>query len=111
MRYILVIGALVGMTACGGGGRSSGVPSATGEISHACQSAGRSAASPELCGCVQSVANQTLNGRDQSRAAEFFSDPQLAQDTRQSDNPNSEAFWLRYKSFTELASQICVPVA
>ena len=110
MRYILVTAALVGMVSCGGG-RSSGVPSATGEISNACQSAGRSAASPALCGCVQSVANQTLNGRDQSRAAEFFSDPQLAQDTRQSDNASSEAFWDRYKSFTELASQICVPAA
>ena len=112
MRYLVLIGALVSLAACGGGGnRPSGVPNASGPISQACMAADRKAASPALCGCVQGVANQTLSGRDQSRAVAFFSDPQLAQDTRQSDNPNSEAFWKRYKGFTEMASQVCVPVA
>ena len=71
--------------------------------------AGRSNASPALCSCIQQVANQSLSGADQSRAAAFFADPQLAQDTRQSDRSSDEVFWLRYKSFTELATQICQP--
>lgn len=108
MRYIFLVGALVSLASCGGGGGRN-LPSATGEISQACVAANRTAATSELCSCVQSVANQTLSGRDQSRAAAFFSDPQLAQDTRQSDNASSEAFWLRYKGFTELATQVCLP--
>ncbi|KJZ19604.1 hypothetical protein [Loktanella sp. S4079] len=110
MRYLIFIGILMGLSSCGGG-RPSGVPNAQGPISSACMAADRSAASPALCGCVQGVANQTLSGRDQSRAAKFFEEPQLAQDTRQSDNPSSEAFWKRYKGFSELATQVCVPVA
>ena len=104
MRLFWIFGAAA-VAACGGGS-----PSVTGEISQACLEGGRSAASPALCSCIQQVANQSLSGRDQSRAAVFFDDPQLAQDTRQSDNNRDEAFWLRYKSFTELSTQICQPI-
>jgi hypothetical protein len=100
MRFFLMIGAVASIAACGGG-------RVTGDMSEACVAADRRAASPELCSCVQQVANQTLSGSDQSRAAVFFENPQLAQDTRQSDNRRDEAFWLRYKSFSELARQIC----
>lgn len=103
MRFFLMMGALASMAACGGG-------QATGDISEACVAADRRAASPELCSCVQQVANQTLSGSDQARAAVFFTDPQQAQDTRQSDRSSDEAFWLRYKSFSELAGQICQPL-
>ncbi|MFT6076309.1 MAG: hypothetical protein ACJAZ1_003241, partial [Yoonia sp.] len=44
------------------------------------------------------------------RAAVFFSEPQLAQDTRQSDRSNDERFWLRYRAFSDLAAQICQPI-
>ncbi|ART99826.1 arginine transporter [Yoonia vestfoldensis] len=104
MRIFLVIGAVATLAACGGGRVS-------GDISAACNSAGRVAASPQLCSCVQQVANQSLSGRDQARAATFFADPERAQDTRQSDNRNDEAFWRRYRAFADLATQVCRPVA
>ncbi|MBQ2260600.1 MAG: arginine transporter [Loktanella sp.] len=104
MRIFLVLGAVATLAACGGG-------RVTGDVSNACMSAGRVAASPQLCSCVQQVANQSLSSRDQARAATFFADPQRAQDTRQSDNPNDAAFWRRYRAFTDLATQVCRPVA
>lgn len=105
MRYFLMAGALASVAACGGGSRG-----ATGDVSQACLEADRRAASPALCSCVQQVANQSLSGGDQARAAVFFSDPQLAQDTRQSDRASDERFWTRYRAFTDLASEICLPV-
>ncbi|MBQ1204160.1 MAG: arginine transporter [Loktanella sp.] len=104
MRILLVMGAVATLAACGGSRVS-------GDISNACMSGGRSAASPQLCSCVQQVANQSLSRADQSRAASFFSDPQHAQDTRQSGNPNDAAFWRRYRAFTDLATQVCAPVS
>lgn len=105
MRYFLLIGALASIAACGGGSRG-----ATGEISQACIEADRRAANPALCSCVQQVANQTLSSSDRTRAATFFADPQLAQDTRRSDRSSDERFWDRYRAFTDLASEICQPV-
>ena len=104
MRYFLLAGALASMAACGGGGRV-----VSGDISEACIAADRRAASPALCSCIQQVANQSLSGSDQARAATFFADPQLAQDTRQSDRASDERFWDRYRAFTDLAEQICLP--
>ncbi|MBR2657051.1 arginine transporter [Yoonia sp.] len=103
MRIFLVMGAVATLAACGGG-------RVTGDVSKACMSAGRTAASPQLCSCVQQVANQSLSNRDQARAAAFFADPQRAQDTRQSSNPNDREFWGRYRAFTDLATQVCRPV-
>ena len=105
MRYFLMIGALASVAACGGGNRG-----ATGDISQACLQADRRAASPALCSCVQQVANQSLSGGEQARAAAFFADPQLAQDTRQSDRFSDERFWDRYRAFTDLVSEICRPI-
>lgn len=87
------------LAACGTGGG--------GTVGGACLAADRSAASPALCGCIQRVADATLSGADQRRAATFFEDPQLAQDTRQSDNPGLEAFWLRYRAFSDAAERSC----
>jgi len=78
-----------------------------GELAKACIDADRSAASPRLCSCVQQVANQSLSNSDQALAVKFFADPQLAQDTRQSDNRSSEAFWQRYRAFANAARRQC----
>ncbi len=104
MRSLLILGAFASVAACCGGGVS-------GTIGEACIDADRRNATPALCSCVQQVADRNLSGRDQSRAAAFFENPQLAQDTRQSDRRGDEAFWDRYKLFTEQARQICQPVA
>lgn len=103
---------LTGALASCGGGRSvsRGLPTgafATGPVYEACMRAGRKAASTAKCGCVQASANGVLSSSDQSRAARFFKDPHEAQETRQSDNPLHEAFWLRYKSFAARAEQSC----
>ena len=105
MRYLLMVGALASVAACGGGGPRG----ATGEISQACIAADRRAASPALCSCVQQVANQSLSSAERTRAATFFTNPQLAQDTRQSDRWRDEQFWDRYRAFTDLASTVCQP--
>ena len=111
---------IVTLAACGSGrsGNSGGFTSAragihnsslfaSGPISQACLRGGRDQASRARCGCVQAVANQHLSASDQRRGAAFFNDPQLAQDTRQSDNPSSERFWLRWKEFGTNAGQLC----
>jgi hypothetical protein len=78
-----------------------------GPIDRACMASDRRARSPQLCACIQRVANQTLSRADQRMAARFFSDPQRAQDVRQSDNPNHEIFWRKYRAFGETAAATC----
>jgi hypothetical protein len=79
----------------------------SGDIGKACMDAGRAAANPALCSCIQQVANQSLSRADQRRAAEFFADPQKAQDTRTANAAATEAFWLRYRAFSDRASASC----
>ncbi|MEO0487811.1 MAG: arginine transporter [Pseudomonadota bacterium] len=111
MRACFVICLLTALAACGSRDRGpSGITYASGPVSDACEAGGRDKASRPLCQCVQGVANRTLTARDQTRAAAFFADPQLAQDTRQSDNPLAEAFWRRYRVFTDAAEEICAAV-
>jgi hypothetical protein len=76
-------------------------------IENACRTSGRSAASRSLCSCIQTVANVKLKRTDQRKAAKFFNDPHLAQETRQSSNSSKEAFWLRYKAFSAAAERSC----
>ena len=107
--------AAFGLMACGGGSSYSSaravstaaIPFATGPIYSACQQAGRKQASRARCGCVQAVANQSLNASDQRRGAGFFSDPQQAQDVRQSDRDLDERFWRRWKDYSESATRQC----
>lgn len=94
---ILLLTSLILLTACG----------PRGAIRSACMDAGRKAASPALCACVQGAANATLSRRDQKRAAVFFDDPERAQDTRQRDDAAAEAFWTRYKRFSTRAARDC----
>ena len=78
-----------------------------GPIDRACMSSDRRARSPQLCGCIQRVANQTLSRNDQRMAAKFFRNPQMAQDIRQSSNHNHEVFWRKYRAFGETAATPC----
>lgn len=82
-------------------------PAAAGPISSACLASGRAQATPQLCGCIQSVADQTLSRADQRAAAKFFRDPHQAQEVRQSTRPRDEAFWLRYRDFGATAEAYC----
>lgn len=79
---------------------------ARGTIERACMSSPRSG-TPGLCSCIQYVADQTLTRRDQKMGAKFFRDPQMAQDTRQSDRPSHEIFWKKWKNFGTAAEAIC----
>lgn len=81
-------------------------PLYAGTIERACNKSPRNA-SRTTCSCIQQVADVQLSRGDQKQAAKFFSDPQLAQDTRQSDNPSKERFWLRYKAFGLNAAEQC----
>lgn len=92
--------------------KSSNAPSssalfASGPIATACRKADRKQASRSRCGCVQAVANRSLNAREQSRGASFFNDPQKSQDLRQSDNPANERLWLKWKAFGAEAARVC----
>ena len=98
MRYVIAVLSVFALTSCGGGGAR-----VSGPISKACMDAGRSAANPQSCSCIQVAANQTLSSSDQVRAAKFFADPQQAQDTRESGN----SFWKRYRAFASTAEAMC----
>ena len=86
---------------------SSPAPVLSGVIDRACRKADRTAASPQLCSCIQKVANVSLNFVERRKVAKWFDDPHRAQVTRQSDKRNDEALWLRYKAFGELAENRC----
>lgn len=60
-----------------------------------------------VCSCIQQVADMTLRGADQRRAAKFFSDPDKAQDTFLSQRASDDAFWERYKAFGAQAEAYC----
>ncbi|MCV2893509.1 arginine transporter [Lentibacter sp. XHP0401] len=115
MTKFFALASLVFLVACGGGGyksadryaRVSAPSTASGPISRACMASDRKARSSQLCGCIQAVANMSLSSRDQSLAASFYRDPQKAQDIRQSDNPNNERFWKKYREYADTSEQIC----
>ncbi|WP_375281448.1 arginine transporter [Pseudooctadecabacter sp.] len=105
MRAIVLLTCMVALAACGG--RSGSTRGATGEISRACLAADRSAASVQLCTCVQGVANAELSARDRSRVASFFDDPEVAHATKISDTRANDAFWDRYRSFISASRRQC----
>ena len=78
-----------------------------GPIDSACVRSDRGARNAALCGCVQQVANMTLSNADQRRAATFFRDPHKAQVVRMSKTGADNAFWARYKRFTDTAQSYC----
>lgn len=77
-----------------------------GPVDSACMRADRKAA-PGVCNCIQRVADQTLNRSDQRRAAEFFRNPDEAQEVRMSPTQADNDFWARYKSFVATAESYC----
>ncbi len=78
-----------------------------GVIDRACRKADRTAASPQLCSCIQKVANSSLNLVERRKVAKWFSDPNRAQQVRQSDKSRDEALWKRYKAFGVRAEKTC----
>lgn len=100
-RTIGLIG-LLALASCGGGG--AGV---SGTVGAACIESDRNAATPQLCSCIQSVADATLSNSDQRRVATFFADPELAQEIRASDTSAADAFWDRYLVFIDAAQATC----
>lgn len=80
---------------------------AAGPIERACLSSDRDAANRSLCGCIQQVADMTLQGGDQRRAASFFKDPEKAHATWISQSASDDAFWDRYKNFGATAEAYC----
>ncbi|MFZ5749948.1 MAG: hypothetical protein ACOY5U_02660 [Pseudomonadota bacterium] len=82
-------------------------PALAGPIEAACLRSERSGGNRAICGCIQQVADMTLTGSDQRLAARFFSDPDRAQEIRQSDRRSHEAFWERYRNFGETAEVYC----
>ncbi len=116
MKNIIVVGLVLALSGCGGGGQfnesrggtsSRALPIAHGPISRACLNSDRKARSRQLCGCIQAVADRNLNGLEQRRAVKFYADPHLAQQTRQSDRRLDEKFWKVYKAYSDEAAQRC----
>ncbi|KIT15596.1 hypothetical protein [Jannaschia aquimarina] len=112
-KFLLAIGAVLAVSACGGG-RSNDVTMSTisraysaGPLQNACLASDRRAANRALCGCVQAAANATLSRSEQVRAVRFFEDPHHAQEVRQSDRASDEVYWQRYKQFVSAAERSC----
>ncbi|TDL81841.1 hypothetical protein E2L08_04085 [Palleronia sediminis] len=78
-----------------------------GVIERACLESNRSGTSPQLCGCIQNVADVTLTTRDQRLAAKFFAEPGKSQEIRTSDRRDHEAFWKKYHAFGSNAESYC----
>lgn len=78
-----------------------------GPIESACLKSDRKAASRSLCGCIQQVADMTLSGGEQRKAAKFFRDPDQAQKVRMSKSDRDNEFWAKYKNFGETAGAYC----
>jgi hypothetical protein len=76
-------------------------------IEQACNRSDRKASTRSLCDCIQQVADQTLSGADQRRAAGFFKDPEKAHKTWMSKTRSDDAFWDRYKAFGAQAEAFC----
>lgn len=80
---------------------------AAGPIEGACARSDRAAGNRSLCGCIQQVADFTLNGTDQRRVAGFFKDPEKAQSVKMSKRSADDAFWDRYTAFSAQVEAYC----
>ncbi|MDH2325591.1 hypothetical protein QCN27_01795 [Cereibacter sp. SYSU M97828] len=80
-------------------------PAMAGPIERACLNA--SNGTRAMCSCIQQVADMTLRGGDQRKAASFFADPDAAQEIRISKRDSDSAFWQRYRNFGNTAEAYC----
>lgn len=78
-----------------------------GPVQTACNRSDRDAATRSMCACIGQVADQTLRGADQRRAATFFRDPEKAHKAWMSKRAADDAFWERYKAFGAQAEASC----
>jgi hypothetical protein len=78
-----------------------------GPIERACMRSDRQQASRQVCACIQQVADMTLRGSDQRKAAAFFTNPDRAQKVRMSKSDADNDFWRRYKAFGDQAEAQC----
>lgn len=78
-----------------------------GPVERACLRSDRAGAAGAVCACIQQVADMTLTGSDQRRAASFFKDPEKAQDVFLSQSASDDAFWDRYQNFGRTAEAYC----
>ncbi len=102
MKHLLIITLMTGAL-----GWVAPAPGEAGVIERACRQSNRTAASPQLCRCIQGVANRSLNALERRRVARWFADPHQAQEVRQSDRRGDAELWERYKAFGERAAKIC----
>ncbi len=117
MKNALIVGLVLVLAGCGGSNRHENkgrgtrapvyMPNASGPLKNACLASDRKVRSSQLCGCIQAVANQSLSSSDQSRAAKFYGNPQLAQDARQSSRASDERFWEAYSDYGKRATRTC----
>ena len=82
-------------------------PVFAGPIESACLRSDRKQANRQVCGCIQQVADMTLRGADQRKAASFFKDPDRAHKVKMSKSASDDAFWSRYQAFGEQAEAYC----
>ncbi|WP_298492755.1 hypothetical protein [uncultured Maritimibacter sp.] len=80
--------------------------SAMGIIERACMGA-QKGATAVLCTCIQQVADQVLDPKDQRKGAALFEDPHKSQELRQSPDSDDESFWLRWKEYGAHAERLC----
>lgn len=78
-----------------------------GPVETACLASARASGNQSLCGCVQKVANITLSGSDQRLVAQFFLNPDKAEQVRMQSTASANAFWGRYTQFGAQAQMAC----
>ncbi|SEG18072.1 hypothetical protein SAMN05421751_11422 [Jhaorihella thermophila] len=100
----MVMAILVGSVALAA---MSAAPVSAGVIERACRQSDRSAATPELCRCIQKVANGSLSFRERRKVAKWIKEPHMAQEVRQSDRRGDEILWERYKAFGARVQEVC----
>ncbi|ROU03525.1 arginine transporter [Histidinibacterium lentulum] len=102
MHRLLLVLAVLALASCGGGGSRP-----TGEVGQACMSAGRSAATPRLCSCIDQVAGRTLSRAEQRETARYIRDPEKLQEMKLDDRPRAEEMWRTYDRFVNAARTAC----
>ncbi|MFA7431771.1 MAG: hypothetical protein WCZ23_16555 [Rhodospirillaceae bacterium] len=102
MKYLLTV------TLCAGAlGWMAPAPTEAGSIERACRQSNRTAASPELCSCIQRVANTSLSASERRKVARWFDNPHQAQEVRQSSRSGDAKLWQRYRAFGDRAAEVC----